>query len=51
MGCGCGKRFTKPSELPTPPAVLEEIARRMGKDAQISGDEGSTQKAIEKTDK
>lgn len=51
MGCGCGKRFNKPSELPTPPAVLEEIARRMGKDAHISGGEDSTQKTPEKTDK
>ena len=30
MGCGCGKRFTKASKnAPTPPAILEEIARRM----------------------
>ena len=40
MGCGCGKRFTKPS---TPPSdsVLDEIARRMERDMKAAGIESN----------
>lgn len=38
MGCGCGKRFTKPSEIvPTPESILEEIARRVERDVKTAG--------------